>query len=129
VSQGPDGQAAEYYVHDPFYAADDVNEQVPIHYLQAQSMRDQGRAHPMAAQGMQSSTIDNVLPSHGDQVSRGTGESLKKTTLGESDQLVAHQFITRPVMAGSPLAAYGDPRAGDGRDGSLWAAAGASPQR
>ena len=33
-------------------------------------------------------------------------------------------------MAGSPLAAYGDPRAGDGGDGNFWAAAAyASPQR
>jgi len=89
----------------------------------------------MAAQVIQSSTIENPLHAHGEQVSRGTGESLKKTnnnntTLNESDQLTAHQFITKPVMAGSPLAAYGDPRAGDGRDGNLWvAAAYTSPQR
>ena len=129
ASRGPNGQAQEYYVHDQYYAVDGLNSQVPIQYQQAQSMRDQGRTHPLAAQVMQSTTIENRLPTHEERVSRGTGESLKKTTLNESDQLVAHQFIRKPVMVGSPVAAYGDPRAGDDRDGNLQtAAAYTSPQ-
>jgi hypothetical protein len=82
-------------------------------------MRDQGRANPMAAQVMQSSTIENPLQVQREQASGGTGESLKRTTLNESDQLVAHQFITKPVMTGSPLAAYGDPYPGDGNHVNL----------
>ena len=68
-------------------------------------MRDQDRkaADPIAAQAVQSSTIENPLKD------KGMVQSLKKTTLNESDQLTSNQFITKPVMTGSPLAAYGDP--------------------